>query len=31
MFVWLSASMQAVAQSRPEEQIALPPADWGTV
>jgi uncharacterized protein YegL len=31
MFVWLSASMQAVAQSRPEEQVALPPADWGTV
>jgi uncharacterized protein YegL len=31
MFVWLSASMQAVAQSRPEEQIALPPPGWGTV
>jgi uncharacterized protein YegL len=31
MFVWLSASMQAVAQSRPEEQLALPPPDWGTV
>jgi uncharacterized protein YegL len=31
MFVWLSASMQAVAQSKPDEQLALPPADWGTV
>ena len=31
MFVWLSASMQAVAQSRPEEQLALPPPGWGTV
>jgi uncharacterized protein YegL len=31
MFVWLSASMQAVAQSRPDEQLALPPPDWGTV
>jgi uncharacterized protein YegL len=31
MFVWLSASMQAVAQSKPAEQVALPPPDWGTV
>jgi uncharacterized protein YegL len=31
LFVWLSASMQAVAQSRPEEQLALPPPDWGTL
>jgi uncharacterized protein YegL len=31
MFVWLSASMQAVAQSNPAEQVALPPPDWGTV
>jgi len=31
MFVWLSASMQAVAQSKPDEQLALPPPDWGTV
>jgi uncharacterized protein YegL len=31
MFVWLSASMQAVAQSRPDEQLALPPPDWGTL
>jgi uncharacterized protein YegL len=31
LFVWLSASMQAVAQSRPDEQLALPPPDWGTV
>ena len=31
MFVWLSASMQAVAQSKPDAQLALPPPDWGTV
>jgi uncharacterized protein YegL len=31
MFRWLSASMQAVAQSKPDEQLALPPPDWGTV
>jgi uncharacterized protein YegL len=31
MFVWLSASMQAVAQSKPDEQLALPPPDWGTL
>ena len=31
MFVWLSASMQAVAQSKPDEQLALPPPDWGTI
>jgi uncharacterized protein YegL len=31
MFVWLSTSMQAVAQSKPAEQVALPPPDWGTV
>jgi uncharacterized protein YegL len=31
MFSWLSASMQAVAQSKPDEQLALPPPDWGTV
>jgi uncharacterized protein YegL len=31
MFVWLSASMQAVAQSQPDDQLALPPPAWGTV
>jgi uncharacterized protein YegL len=31
MFVWLSANMQAVAQSRPDQQLALPPPDWGTL
>lgn len=31
MFIWLSASMQRVSQSRPDEQVALPPAGWGTV
>jgi uncharacterized protein YegL len=31
MFAWLSASMQAIAQSKPDEQLALPPPDWGTV
>ncbi len=31
MFVWLSASMQRVSQSRVDEQVALPPPGWGTV
>jgi len=31
MFVWLSTSMQAVAQSQPDDQLALPPPEWGTV
>jgi uncharacterized protein YegL len=31
MFVWLSASMSAVSQSKVEEQVALPPIGWGTV
>ena len=31
MFVWLSASMQRVSQSRVDDQVALPPPGWGTV
>jgi uncharacterized protein YegL len=31
MFVWLSASMQAISQSKLDEQIALPPPGWGAV
>ena len=32
MFVWLSASMQAVSQSKiDDQQVALPPPGWGTV
>lgn len=31
MFVWLSASMQKISQSRVDEQVALPPPGWGTV
>ena len=31
MFVWLSASMQKVSQSQVNDQVALPPAGWGTV
>ena len=31
MFVWLSASMQRISQSRVDEQIALPPPGWGAV
>jgi uncharacterized protein YegL len=31
MFIWLSASMHAVAQSSPYEQLVLPPPHWGTV
>jgi uncharacterized protein YegL len=31
MFVWLSASMQKVSQSNPDDQVALPPAGWSAV
>lgn len=31
MFVWLSASMQAISQSKLDDQVALPPPGWGTV
>lgn len=31
MFVWLSASMSAVSQSKVDEQVALPPIGWGSV
>ena len=31
LFVWLSRSQQAVAQSRPGEQVPLPPAGWAAV
>ena len=31
MFIWLSASMQRVSQSKPDDQVALPPPGWGTV
>ncbi len=31
LFVWLSASMQRVSQSKPEDQVALPPPGWGVV
>lgn len=31
MFVWLSASMQRVSQSKPGEQVALSPVGWGSV
>ncbi|MGV3773957.1 MAG: vWA domain-containing protein [Verrucomicrobiales bacterium] len=31
MFVWLSRSMEAVAQSRTDEQVALPPPGWAAV
>ena len=31
MFIWLSASMQRVSQSKIDEQVALPPPGWGTV
>jgi uncharacterized protein YegL len=29
MFLWLSASMQRVSQSKLDEQVALPPPGWG--
>jgi len=31
MFVWLSASMQKISQSKVSEQVALPPPGWGAV
>lgn len=31
MFVWLSASMQRISQSKVDDQVALPPPGWGTV
>jgi uncharacterized protein YegL len=31
LFVWLSRSQQAIAQSRPGEQVPLPPAGWVAV
>ncbi|KJH71976.1 vWA domain-containing protein [Aliterella atlantica] len=31
MFIWLSASMQRVSQSKMDEQIPLPPPGWGIV
>ena len=31
MFVWLSASMQKISQSKPDDMVALPPPGWGTV
>ncbi len=31
MFVWLSASMQRVSHSKPDEQVPLPPPGWGEV
>lgn len=31
LFIWLSASMQRVSQSKPEDQVALPPPGWGVV
>jgi len=31
MFVWLSASMQKISQSKVDEQVALPPPGWGAV
>lgn len=31
MFIWLSASMQRVSQSKPDDQVALPPPGWGAV
>ena len=31
MFLWLSASMQAVSQSQVKDQVALPPPGWGAV
>lgn len=31
VFLWLSASMSAVSQSKVDEQVALPPIGWGVL
>jgi len=31
LFLWLSASMSAVSQSKVDEQVALPPIGWGAL
>jgi len=31
MFVWLSASMQKISQSKVDDQVALPPPGWSAV
>ncbi|KPQ31523.1 MAG: hypothetical protein HLUCCO16_21720 [Phormidium sp. OSCR] len=31
LFVWLSASMQRVSNSQPDDQVPLPPPGWGEV
>lgn len=31
LFLWLSASMSSVSQSRVDEQVALPPVGWGAI
>jgi uncharacterized protein YegL len=31
LFLWLSKSMGAVAQSKPDDQVALPPPGWTTI
>lgn len=31
MFVWLSASMSTVSQSKVDEQVALPPIGWNSI
>ncbi len=31
MFVWLSASMQRISQSKPDDQVALPPPGWAVI
>jgi uncharacterized protein YegL len=30
LFAWLSASMQQISNSKPGQQVALPPPGWGT-
>ncbi len=31
MFIWLSASMQRVSQSKPDDDVALSPPGWGII
>lgn len=31
LFQWLSKSLSAVAQSKPGDQVALPPVNWGSI
>ena len=31
MFIWLSASMHRISQSKPDDEVSLPPPGWGAI